>query len=450
MISRNSTNITTEALFDLFLYMEKKYRLFEQRTSEGIYFWKLVRFGLFNSVRYQLGLYEEIKKSDTRLSFFTKIYYSLKSAYFVRRYVNSIVIIHNRKINQSGVLLDPITMPIIEEKKYYNEKILIVEDAASSTSIFNDARYYRKTLIDDTITKLTKVKKDDIKNANSIMKEVCSCISEYCGIKIEYKKLSRVIKRFKAQKIFWESVFYKTKCKEMYIVCSYGKEGIISAAQESGVRVVEIQHGMISRYHAGYSFGMKNIPYFPDFLYLFGKKWYGPHIPVNIDKIRWYGYPQLNQNVQPYIGREKEKKVLFISQWTLNARMVHYADMLSKEVGREIIFKFHPRDSDETMDTYKKKYPDIKFIKNEYSLHDLLSKCEYIIGVFSTAIFEAAALDCKIILLNEPGVESLEDFITDFSLPVVSDSSELIHIIKRNGGIAIRKDKLNNWFEGLI
>ena len=80
-----------------------------------------------------------------------------------------------------------------------------------------------------------------------------------------------------------------------------------------------------------------------------------------------------------------------------------------------LLFKLHPAEYGRA-----KLYPHLtqlmdkksdSMILEDVDLYALLSKSEYQIGVFSTALYEGLEFKCKTILLNLPGIEYMKNFI---------------------------------------
>ena len=66
------------------------------------------------------------------------------------------------------------------------------------------------------------------------------------------------------------------------------------------------------------------------------------------------------------------------------------------------------------------------------NLYDLLARSEYVIGVYSTALYEALSFKCKVVLANLPGVEYLEDLIDNGYVKLAKNSDELVEHLGKN------------------
>ena len=215
----------------------------------------------------------------------------------------------------------------------------------------------------------------------------------------------------------------KKRCPQrIYIICSYGKEALISAAQDLGIEVVEIQHGVINQYHLGYHFpDNKIIPYFPNKILMFGKYWFdNTAIPLPKDKIEIVGYPYMKLQIDKYKKsiKEEENQVLFISQGTIGIKLTEKAVEFAKEnPNLNIIVRLHPGEFNRWQLEYKIlfKNKNLKNLtisdNNEKNLYEYMCQSKYLIGVYSTAIYEGLYLEKKIGVLDLPGVEHVEDLI---------------------------------------
>ncbi len=67
----------------------------------------------------------------------------------------------------------------------------------------------------------------------------------------------------------------KIQPKAVLIVVSYSHFNFIEACNTLNIPTIELQHGIISRYHVGYSFESPNtkIQTYPDYMFTFGKYW---------------------------------------------------------------------------------------------------------------------------------------------------------------------------------
>jgi len=225
---------------------------------------------------------------------------------------------------------------------------------------------------------------------------------------IQYKSLFR-----SAQKLF-----KKWNLKELYVVSSYGKGPFVDAAKGLGIAVIEIQHGIISKYHLGYSFpNSKLSPYlFPDKFLSWGEPW-TPKGCIPLDQGKINHINRKNSSTSNTDLRTKEDVVVIISQWAISDKIAELVEKnLSKLKGMRIIYKPHPDErlllGNDTAVGRLFNSGAIEFAHDE-SLRDIQIKAKMQIGVFSTAILEGLEVGCKTVLLNLPGIEYMSHIIED-------------------------------------
>ncbi|MDZ4823240.1 MAG: hypothetical protein SH856_07260 [Flavobacteriales bacterium] len=115
----------------------------------------------------------------------------------------------------------------------------------------------------------------------------------------------------------WIKIFHRVKPEKIFIICHYHNEGLVAAARHQHIKVVELQHGLISQedYYYVYHDAVKRVQsraLFADRILLFGNFW--KHI-----LLRGAGYAE---NQMAIIGR----------------------------------YQFHPKPSQKAMDEFRSKY----------------------------------------------------------------------------------------------
>ena len=99
------------------------------------------------------------------------------------------------------------------------------------------------------------------------------------------------------------------------------------------------------------------------------------------------------------------------------------------------IYKLHPEENlkDYQLSDYEiSELSNFDFIINEIPIYKLLSESKFVIGVFSSALFEAKYFGCKIILLDIPGVEFAELLVNQknvIKIKLAEDLNEKISLL---------------------
>ncbi len=232
---------------------------------------------------------------------------------------------------------------------------------------------------------------------------------------------------------YYQKLITKIKPRAVIVICSYGKEDFIEVCKTNKVPVIELQHGVITKYHVGYSYekdsAKKNN--FPDFLFTFGKYWReSVNYPIPKEKIVNVGFPELEIRKQRYHNMKKKKQILFISQKTIGSKLSKFAVELSqiKNLGYRIIYKLHPFE----VSSWKEDFPwlvqsNIDIVDHQgVNLYQIFAESEVLVGVYSTAIFEGLSFNLKTFLVDITGIDYMENLIQTGIVTRISKPEELV------------------------
>lgn len=206
--------------------------------------------------------------------------------------------------------------------------------------------------------------------------------------------------------------------RTVYCVAAYaGMAPLVAAARELGIASVEVQHGIISRYHLGYSFPryeISRLAYFPDRLYTWGSPWDElMDIALPAERLVRHGFSYFEHRAGKYRDRDKRPgRVIVISQGTIGRQL---AETLWRNVDRlgglEIIYKLHPGEIARWREypalVRLSELPQVRIAEGG-DLYELMSECEWQIGVYSTALHEGLALGLKTAIVDLPGKEYMD------------------------------------------
>jgi hypothetical protein len=213
------------------------------------------------------------------------------------------------------------------------------------------------------------------------------------------------------------------KPQKILLVVSYSYESLIWAAQTLNIPTVELQHGVITPEHLGYSVPVNMTKkLFPDYLLLFGTYWKETvdNLPLSSERLIIIGYPFFEKMLAKYGNLTKRKKqIIIISQGTIGNALSIFAIKLasiSKDIYK-IIYKLHPGEYDRGKVLYSELYEAreqglLEIVDTDTpTLYALLAQSYWQIGVYSTAIFEGIALGCQTILVDLPGIEYMSPLL---------------------------------------
>lgn len=432
-------------IYKKIIEIEKEYDLFDKKF-DNVYFWKLVRFNFFRYMLKEYGYIETLKGKNKSFKERLAVKFELiKNSLFHSSFYSGkkdILIFENpRKVKFMETYIDPFTHDFIKKIKGQNLSYEIIDDGFNGVHYeptgknrkFSENFYY--DVIYPYTNRFRKLKPTF--EENDFIEKLENIITQKFNKNYPLKnEIIWQVTRFKTQYKKYSKLFIKKSPRIIYLICSYGKEGMIHAAKVKNMEVVELQHGSIDRMHLGYSFeNNKSVPYFPDRLLLFGKYWSdSTPIPLEKEKIEVIGYSFFNSQLKKYKGVVQEKKkVLFISQWPIGKKLSEKAVEVARDnKDFEIIYRLHPQEKN----SWKLFYPilyqnrditNLTIDDSDNDLHLELAKSKYVIGVSSTAINESLAFDCTVLLLNLFSIEYM-DYLIKNEYVMMQDIEDKIDI----------------------
>lgn len=446
---------TIKNVTDIILSLEKKYDLNHMKIQDT-YPWQLIRMYIYYEIARKIGIFGlaqqgKVNLKDKIFSFIPFIKNSLFSNPLKGKYHKDILIFdHPRKTFHKNEFKDIYSYFLIEflqnhnslnqnysslkniknnglnenfnfevvESPYLNKHYSKKENYIKYNDNIFLGSYFNKKISNFKFNQYEEEKifkiEEDIKNLFNINIDLLYIIKNHIiDFKYQYKK--------------YDKLFKKRRNKYVFIVVAYENPAIVAAAKDNHVEVIELQHGVISKYHLGYHYldeDKNNIDYFPDKILMFGDYWKKiANYPISEKNLISMGFPYLEENILLLENIEKTKnQILFISQGVIGKYLSKFAYEIGKKLEElneeyEIIYKLHPGEYSSWQENYEylKKAEELKnfnIIDNsEISLYELFAKSEYQVGVFSTAIYEGLLFKCKTLLVDLPGTEYLDDLI---------------------------------------
>lgn len=429
--------------------IEKKYDIFNKKI-EDVYFWKLIRMDLYEGLLDRIGFFDSLPHASRYKNTIHKIIDSIKQDYFILRFnalkckcsTETIIFRCSTRTYYNNKKIDTYTYFIEEWCKLNNKKYVAFESDTTDelmnqkqTALYALGSKYKR----HAYAILNRIHYQDMDI--ELLKEISNDLAERLGISIDLIKIcSRRISFFQVQKKYYQKLFKLMKSKRIIFDNSYGREGMISAAQELNIQAIEVQHGVITKQHLGYSFpDNEKIPYFPDRLLMFGKYWYdSAPIPLKEEDISIIGYPYLIDQFKHYREVKKTKNsVVFLSQGGIANRLINIAYGFAQDnPDYKIIYKLHPSEYIRWREIYPQllvaaNLENFKIIDtNTISLYQVLAEAEYQVGINSTAIFEGLVMEAKTVLIDMPGIEYMDWLIEKGIVMVAKDCDSLKRCIR--------------------
>jgi UDP-N-acetylglucosamine:LPS N-acetylglucosamine transferase len=420
-------------LFDEFISFETENNLLDGSSDVSL-LWEKMRFYIFTKILNQLEVTVPAHNPPVfkgKKTFFNKLkHLTINNPFLSLRRPKYLIFSHpRRKEMKDGNYYDIYTDPICEqlptkdyvviERKYFGSNL---EPVRTKNIKYLDVFEHIELVRNWIKRRLEKYLSVNIKtekfNLDADMERLQTEIQKRFNLVIDFEKVGRNhyynskinIKRYRA-------ILSWFKPEVIILVVSYVFEDLILVAKEMKIPVVELQHGIIHKYHAGYSYphNLKKRT-FPDYMLTFGSIWREvAEMPIYENNVITFGFPFISKKVFEYRDVQKKNQIIFLSQGNVGAQISQEAIRFSERDRKiKIIYKLHPGE----YSIWKERYPELyenhkKHIitvidSDQPELHKILAESKYVVGVNSTTIFEGLRFGCRAIILKIEGFQSLD------------------------------------------
>lgn len=451
--------MTTSELIDDFLVFEKKYQMFNIELCE-CKIWHYIRFYVYTYLLSKFGISHSnfgqgVMKEPIEENLKTVIQNNIFQNQFLAHKRDVLIVSHPRKVkngegkNYRCVYTDLLDME--EKRPHYiwdrcNEAKQFLPQESHNIINFNYEQYKKWFHV--------REKEINIKK-NEIEERIIKPIEDYFHISIEMhvkrdwtQCINNIVKRKETLERYYNYMLEKISPKVILIVVGYESfmMTLCEVAKRKRIPVIELQHGTMGREHIAYNFyGKMKLETFPDYIFTFGK--YDKNtarFPIPRNKVFPIGYPELEYHVKKYgkneIKNGKKKCILFISQGI--EEIARYASKLSQELDVElyrIIFKLHPGEYASWRSTLGKYLvnTNIEVVdSSDKSIYYYLGMADWVVGSYSTVLFEATMFDVKIAVLKIASYTYTKILYENGYALLIENESELVREITADTFVA--------------
>jgi hypothetical protein len=331
------------------------------------------------------------------------------------------------------------------------ENFLKIESLHSAT--FFEARKRAQFKSQFTLTTLKKIA--SVLPARFSPADIPHTAERLSGILLPYTKskrftaahLKKEFSDFYLAKQLFKWLLGRIKPRYVWLINAHGYPSFVAAAKEKGIKVIELQHGVLYQYHPGYSWNHNALPYktsmpLPDYLLLYGEFW-KEALEKNgfwSDELRVVGSPRLDR-FRTSSGKQSSKVQMVVSTQPLVSPAI-YCDYFQKfmqlakgQFDFEITFKLHQREINK--EAYLQSFPDTGQVKvllnNEQpSTFDLLREATLHLSIASTCHYEALALGTPTVVLPLINHEAMLPLIERGYGIVCETPEKLVDLINSN------------------
>ena len=454
MQKKHSLEVICNKLYEL----EKKHDLFNYQINQ-VYVWQYIRFKVFKAITTQTKCYstdhtKKVKAKDILKALPALFYHSFFHNPLSGNYNKDFLLfIDSRKMlldEEYTEIYSSFFLKDVDAKKYdiIEEPYVWKHYGKIKSNQKNlDYLYFRSYLL-NFFTRIN-LSEDNLKFIEKIENE----INSHFSININLKSLIiSGLKLFKNDYNYYKKILKKRKPKFVLLVFSYEKrKALVAACKDLNIPSFELQHGTTSKFHLGYHYPSitKPVKYFPDYYISFGEFWQkNASFPISNQKIIIGGFPYFSIQKEKFSDtKKKEKQILFISQGTIGGRLAELAFNAAKELkDYTIIYKLHPGEYDRWKNEYLylSKFNALKNTQvidnNKTNLYQLFAEASYLVGVYSTAIFEGMSFGLKTFIVDLPGNEYMNMIIELNLAKKIKTANEFIENLNSFTNQEIQKD----------
>lgn len=415
-------------LLDEFLLFESQNNLFDLKIS-SVPIWDLIRVEVFGFLSDQLVVktINRNKKKISKINFFFDIlkFFFLKNPFFSIKEKNIIVLNHPRRKLINNVYVDIYTDRILKEldNNYIVLEGLLNHNISHLNPVESPNNLYYLDIIQLTSRTISNIFKYNLSKDELIhVVNIQNRINENWNVQMFSltERIKIVISKWRVSSYLVSKLINKLKPKLIINVVSYSflNQVFCFVAKKRSIKVVELQHGTVGRYHINYNFHKPKsllLETFPDYFIAWGKYWIkNARLPLNNNNIIIAGFPYIEENFNKINAANNSvdsKKILFISQ--LRSDIASFANNVALLLpDHKIYFKAHPVEYLIAEDEYKEvlKSGNITVITNDNNnLYEEFKNSAIVCGVYSTTMIEAIPFCNKIAILKLPGWEHFDD-----------------------------------------
>ena len=243
-----------------------------------------------------------------------------------------------------------------------------------------------------------------------------------------YKNFPRwTLRNFMAERHGYRIFFKRVPIKRLFIV-NASRMLMMAAAQDSGVKVIELQCGVFSKYNMQFSWpGRPEIPYLPNEIWTWGKYWTDGIDNSGSQEIVVAGATDEYEAVRERVLRvgagaanpidRVTDRVVIMSQPLIGGDLFAASLKLARLLPQhDFVFKPHPKDEQDDFDAAlaadgRGMPANLSMAPEGKSSLELLGEAEICLGVFSATLIEAAGLGNRVGILKLAGWEHLSPLI---------------------------------------
>lgn len=420
--------------------LEKEFDLLDFEI-QGVKIWQFLRMNIYYEIAQKTDVFSMHTSPEKRsVQFNYKLHRLFNSLFILNPLLDRVqrdvlVFPHVRKVTVDDQSVDIYTKYLIDEfkeqgvnyqayERTFDNRLCTQEQAPRRHFEIIEIllNYYHKFMN-------VKLSKDELEKVQVLNRRINAEFNIFMDLR---QKISKELPRFKISYWIFKKVLQIKKPQRVYLVVNYGwMAPLISAAKDLRIETIELQHGTFSDYHLGYSFPneKKEIAYFPSKFWVWNDFWKGMcKLPLNDSEIISYRFKYFDSERKKFVDCKKfPDQIIVISQGAIGYKLAEAVLANMDRLTRyKVKYKLHPGEYgswEHNPHLVKlKQLSNVEVLAdNKIPLYQLLAESKYLVGVFSTAVFEGLDFGCELILMDLPGIEYMKNLIDQGKAKLVKD-----------------------------
>lgn len=407
--------MSLEKIWSAILAVEEAESLPSWRVGD-VYLWQVIRERLFTHIAEQLGLYQPVPAKDP---------IPQQREVPIQQSPVAVLPFVRRDANGS----DPFSADIISAAEQVSGPALVfgigASDVGSGLPQFEtlDKLFLQRARFAAKLRVLVTQRKHHAETWARVIEFLETELSVNLA---KYRAFPRwLLVDFISREVGWFSLFRTSKSKVLFAVNAW-QFPTVAAAKRAGLRVIEPQHGVISSMHPRLSWKDEIAgAYLPDEFWQWGSYW-GEALPASVKRVT-IGAPSF---LTAQRGVAKKRQLLVIGQPQQSKNIIQFARFIAASVKNlEVVFKPHPQEKLEEviamLDGFGERPSNLRVESPNAETLPMIAQSEFVVGVYSTALFEAVALGCKVGVLKLDGWKHVHTLVIDGEATLIAQVSDI-------------------------
>ena len=435
-----------DTIYSQFLNLEVKYNLFDLSVDD-IQVWERIRLNTFRQILYKCGIineaHDDLKYTpQTYLQALTTLVQSgIQTNPLLANHHDFFFFGHpRRQVENDGywwdIYCDPIYSEVDLNYVHMSANVKLNDYTPRKTTNYRNLDFVRilANVFRNTRSLEPNLPPDVCQTLQSFSAE----LNDQLGVNVNLRQIvAEKLTERASLKPFYDRILDRVDPAVAVMVVSYENNTFIEACHDQDIPVVELQHGVINKYHLGYSYPEpRRKEVFPDYFFIWGKKWQEmAELPLSSEAIIPVGYPYLEQQASKIKNRDSEETIIFISQGTIGEKLSQLAaEFANQNPTLDVVYKLHPGEYDrwETAYPWLTDAPVVVIDSNDPPLYELLTQASYQVGVYSTALYEGLFFGTETYIADLYGADRMEGLLQQGDATLVSTASELTIAVESN------------------